>query len=185
MVHGDRVKSAVNTVIHTRIGVLPWKSRKAVVFQAVMITSAVLLPAMCHFWSAPVRWLLPMHWPVILAGLVFGWRGGLAVGFMAAGTNWLLTGFPLLPVLPAMTVELSIYGIVCGLIRERLNWSAFAAVGVGLIAGRMSFILTVLLTGGFEGEFGAYVISAMAPGLTAGIAQVISLPMIARLFIDK
>ena len=56
-----------------------WRLR-ALLFQALLIVAAVVLPAVAHLSGAPVRILLPMHWPVLLAGLVYGWRGGGAVG---------------------------------------------------------------------------------------------------------
>ncbi len=167
------------------VAVLPWRGTKAWAFHLGLVAAAVLLPAVAHLTGAPVRWLLPMHWPIILAGLVYGWRSGLMVGLLAPGTNYLLTGIPLPLILPAMTLELAVYGFVTGWLRERLNLSGFAAVGVALIAGRIVFLSVVLLTGAALGSFGKYVIAAMLPGLAAGVVQVVLMPVVAKVWMNK
>jgi len=165
--------------------VCSWRSTQAAWLQLGLVAAAVLLPAAAHLTGAPVRWLLPMHWPIILAGLVYGWRSGLVVGLLAPVSNWLLTGYPLPMVLPAMTVELALYGFIAGWLRECADWNRFAAVGLALIVGRVFFLGTVLFANGFIGYFGDYVVVAMLPGVVAGGMQVILLPLIARLFILK
>ncbi len=163
----------------TRTRVLPWFGARVCLFQAGMVAAAVVLPALAHMGGAQVRWLLPMHWPVILAGLVYGWRGGLIVGLLAPATNWLLTGYPLPLILPAMTVELGVYGFVTGWLRERANWPSFLAVAVALITGRVVFIGTILLINAYGEAFTAYLIAAMVPGLIMAALQVVVLPFIA------
>ncbi len=113
-----------------------------------------------------------MHWPVLLAGILLGWRGGLVVGGLSPVSNWLITGFPLPLVLPAMTLELATYGFVTGWFRERYGWNGFGATAIGIAAGRLMFIATVWLTNGYAGQFGAYLVVAMLPGLYAAVAQV-------------
>ncbi len=151
---------------------LPLTGLKGWGAQLALVASAVLLPAAAHLMGAPVRWLLPMHWPVLLAGILYGWRGGLLVGALSPTSNWLITGFPLPLVLPAMTLELATYGLVAGLLRERLGWNGFSSTAGAVIAGRLVFIATVWMTAGYQGAFGGYLIAAMTPGFVAGVAQV-------------
>ena len=165
--------------------VLPLRGAKPLLIQLILVVTAVVLPAAAHLAGAPVRWLLPMHWSVILAGLMYGWRGGLIVGFAAPLSNWLLTGYPLPLVLPAMTLELAAYGFVAGLLIERAAWSRYLAVAAALIAGRIIFLAAIFATGGFTGAFKQYILAAMIPGLVAGVAQIISLPLLARYFLSK
>ena len=153
---------------------------KSLSFQLGMVFAAVVLPAVAHLSGAPVRWLLPMHWPIVLAALVYGWRGGLTVGVMAPATNYLLTGYPLLVKAFPMTFELVVYGLIIGWLREVKGWNSFAAVATGLVAGRIIFLCIILLTGANEVPFREYLIAAMLPGLVAAVLQVGVLPMLSK-----
>ncbi len=143
-----------------------------------LIFASFALPAVIHSTGLPVRWILPMHLPVIIAGVVYGWRTGLIVGMCAPLTNWLLTGFPYLPVLPAMTIELSIYGGLTGFLSQKSTWRMTLAIGVSLLAGRIGFLGTIILTGGYNGTFGKYAIAAMAPGIAALFGQMLLIPLV-------
>ena len=171
--------SAYNTRSNGTL-VLPATGIKPLSFQLCMVFAAVILPAVAHLSGAPVRWLLPMHWPIVLAALVYGWRGGLTVGALAPATNYLLTGYPLLIKAFPMTFELAVYGLVIGWLREVKGWNSLAAVATGLIAGRIIFLLIILLTGANEVPFREYLIVAMVPGLAAAVLQVGVLPMLSK-----
>jgi hypothetical protein len=158
---------------------------KALIYQTLLVGFAVGLPAIAHLTGAPVRFLLPMHWPVILAGLVYGWRGGLLTGLLAPSTNFLVTGFPLTNILPAMTVELAVYGFVSGYLREKVRLNIFASIAIALLLGRVSFMITVLFQADIATNYFQYLKSAMIPGLIAAVAQVLILPFIARWWINK
>lgn len=153
---------------------------KSVLIHLGLVAAAILLPAVAHLSGAPVRWLLPMHWPVILAGLMLGWRSGLLVGLLAPTSNWLLTGYPLPMVLPAMTVELAIYGFASGWLMQR-GWKPILSVAIAALIGRLFFITTVALTAGYAGVFWAYLPAAMLPGLFAGVLQALFLPVLVKL----
>lgn len=165
------MKIANNATITSGRTVVAWGGIRVWGAQTALVAAVVLLPALAHWEGLPVRWLLPMHWPVLFAGVIYGWRGGLLVGALAPASNWLITGYPLPPVLPAMTLELAAYGVVAGWLRERHGWNGFAATGAALVAGRLVFIATVWMTTGYSGPFGTYLAAAMAPGLVAGAAQ--------------
>lgn len=165
--------------------VLPATTPKAVSVQLLLLLSAAwLLPAAAHAAGLPVRLLLPMHWPVLLAGLCYGWRSGLLVGLAAPGVSVLLSGHPSLAVLPAMTVELGCYGLLAGLGVQVLRLSRPAAVLLGTLGGRLVFIATVFATAGFTGAFLPYLQAAMLPGLPALVAQVLLLPILAKWWVE-
>jgi len=160
-------------------GVLPLRRPRALVWSAALLVAAVALPAVSHAAGLPVRWLAPMHWPVLLAGLVFGWRGGGLVGALAPAMAHAASGFPLTAVLPAMTLELAAYGLVAGLLRERPRTSGFVAVAGAVVVGRLVFVAVAWATG-VETPFGPYLAAALLPGLLAAAAQVALLPLLAR-----
>ena len=172
-------------VAGVKVRTLAFWGMRSLVFQLVLIGAAVALPAVAHLTGAPVRVLLPMHWPVILAGLVYGWRGGALTGLLAPAASYLVSGMPYPPMLPAMTVELFAYGFAAGLLVENLRINSFLAVATALVVGRLVFAITVLAGFGVNGNFAAYFQAALIPGLFAAAGQVIVLPFIARWWINK
>lgn len=168
-----------NSVITAKIGWQDW------LVHAGFITLTVMLPAVSHLLGLPVRLLLPMHWPVIMAGLVYGWRSGLLIGLMAPFTNHLLTGYPLMPMIPPMTVELAVYGSMVGLIKEYIDSKGYKAVLSALIMGRLILVGIVAAFGLFGSNFLAYLKAAMMPGLAAMLLQTILLPPLAAAWVRK
>lgn len=159
-----------------------WRARSLQLL--LLVAASFLLPAAAHAAGLPVRALLPMHWPVLLAGLAYGWRTGVWVGAAAPALSYLLSGMPRPEILPAMTVELAVYGLLAGLLRERLRWSRFAAVAGAIVGGRLVFVGAALATGATGPNLTAYLEAAVLPGLFAAVAQIALLPLVARLWID-
>ncbi|MGH7681239.1 MAG: ECF transporter S component [Candidatus Eiseniibacteriota bacterium] len=163
---------------------LPSLGIRASTFQLVLLgLAAWALPAAAHLAGLPVRQILPMHWPVILAGLVYGWRAGLLLGALAPCVSFMISGMPLPHILPAMTVELAAYGFLAGLAREVLRWNPFFAAALALVGGRAMFLMMALATGAARPDLSTYVRSAMAPGLLTALAQLILLPILAAIWV--
>ncbi len=124
--------------------VLKYTDIRSYVFTFVFVLLDVLVPWVCHQFHLAGPTFLPMHIFVLLAGLLFGWRAGLIVGFLTPLTSYAVSGLPVLRILPQIVVELSTYGLVAGILCERLNlrpiWSLIGA----MIGGRLALGLTVL-----------------------------------------
>ena len=124
--------------------VLKYTDIRSYVFTFVFVLLDVLVPWVCHQFHLAGPTFLPMHIFVLLAGLLFGWRAGLIVGFLTPLTSYAVSGMPVLRILPQIVVELSTYGLVAGIIREKFNlrpiWSLIGA----MISGRLALGLTVL-----------------------------------------
>lgn len=157
----------------------------SIFWQTTLVAAAIMLPSIAHLSGLPVRSLLPMHWPVILAGLVYGWRGGLMVGLASPGLSFLLSGMPYPPMIAPMTIELATYGLVAGWSREQLKWNAFFSTAVALVVGRIVFLAFVVIAGSVTQAFGTYVVNAMLPGVFAAIAQIATLPFIAGWWVSR
>lgn len=157
----------------------------SIVWQTALVAAAIMLPSIAHLSGLPVRTLLPMHWPVILAGLVYGWRGGLMVGLASPGLSFLISGMPFPPMIAPMTIELAAYGLVTGFCREQLKWNAFLSTAFALILGRAIFLAFVMIAGSVSQAFGAYVTAAMLPGIIAAIAQILTLPLLAGWWVKR
>jgi uncharacterized membrane protein len=170
----------------TPAATLPWTGARALSIQAaLLLLAAFVLPAAMHAAGLPVRLLLPMHWPVLLAALVYGWRSGALLGAACPALSFLLSGWPLPPVLPAMTLELAAYGLVTGLLRERARWSGPASILAALVVGRTIFLAAAIASGWTGPDLPAYLRAALAPGIVAAILQAALLPPLARRWVGQ
>jgi hypothetical protein len=166
--------------------VLPAFETKAIAVQIAFLASAAfLLPALAHATGLPTRVLLPMHWPVVLAGLCYGWRSGLLIGLAAPSLSFLLSGMPPVFVLPAMTVELAAYGLLAGLARQTLGLNTFASSAISLIGGRVVFLTTIFAIGSVSTTFATYLQTSMLPGIPAAIAQFVLLSLAANWWVGR
>lgn len=178
--------TAINKEV-TGIGsaTLPLSGLRAFTLNALLILAAAVLPAAAHSLGLPVRLLLPMHWPVLLAGLVYGWRGGLLVGAAGPLVSNLLSGMPLPLIMPAMTFELAAYGFVTGILQEKAGLSGVKSTALGILAGRVVFVISVVIMSSYSGALGDYLAAALLPGLPAAVAQMILLPQLAQKFVRQ
>ena len=105
----------------------------------LFIALGVIIPYFAgHAFGIPGVVFLPMHIPVLMAGLLLGWRYGAIVGVLAPLLSSLLTGMPALwPQLPMLGSELVIFGLVAGLVRKKFKWNLYGSLIVAMIAGRM------------------------------------------------
>lgn len=129
------------------------------------VIAAVLLPQALHLLgkatgtaSALGEVFLPMHLPVLLVGILAGAYAGAATGLLAPIISYLLTGMPGAVLLPFMTIELAVYGLTIGLLRNIRMFTAFKVL-LAQIAGRAVRALAIV--------FAVYVLetSTIAPAI--------------------
>ena len=89
------------------------------------IVAAVALPQLFHVIGAVSGQgtmlgvaFLPMHLPIIFVGLIAGPAVGAIAGAAAPLVSFLLSGMPMLAMLPLMMIELCAYGLIAGLLRS-------------------------------------------------------------------
>lgn len=82
---------------------------------------------------------LPMHIPVLLAGLILGARYGLLVGALAPIINFLVSGMPPAPYMYAMMFELAAYGLLSGWLYSRLDLNLVVSLLGAMLGGRIIF----------------------------------------------
>lgn len=151
---------------------------------AMFIAFGIILPVAFHFCGGAGSIFLPMHIPVLTAGLLLGVKGGLVVGALTPFLSSLTTGMPpLMPMLPIMVAELGTYGAVTGyLYRQRrlpLVWSLLGA----MVAGRLVAGLTVA---GLAAGLGVtlkpllFVTGAITTGLPGIVIQMLFVPLLVK-----
>lgn len=159
--------------LKTQTKILNHTGKKAIALQAALLICALALPAICHLLNLSVKTFLPMHWPVILAGLVYGWRSGLILGIAAPAASFMLSGMPAGHALMLMTLELAAYGFMAGLCREKFNFNFPVAALAALISGKAVYLLAALAVKG------VFSVAFIHTGLIASLAQLIILPVLA------
>jgi riboflavin transporter FmnP len=103
----------------------------------------VAVPWWTHQFGVAGAALLPMQFFVLLAGLMFGWRAGLFIGLISPVASYLLSGMPLMALLPQITIESLTYGFTAGLLRERLNLGSFKSLALSMLCGRLMLLAAV------------------------------------------
>jgi len=182
---------------------LTYTNIRSYAFTVVFVSLAVATPWVFHQFYLAGSTFLPMHIFVLLAGLLFGWRAGLIVGLFTPLVSYGVSGMPVLTILPQIVVEVSFYGLVAGILRERFNLRVIWSLIGAMIAVRLALLLTVtilcfggaiysplsLYTGtGAEANPVAVLWSAILLGWPGIFIQVVSIPLIIKLlerFLEK
>ena len=105
------------------------KPRLSVKMQAIAtlaaIVGAVAVPQIFHALGAVSgvgtslgEAFLPMHLPIILVGLLAGPYAGAIAGLLGPLASFALSGMPGAVMLPFMMIELCVYGLAAGLLRN-------------------------------------------------------------------
>lgn len=151
----------------------------------LLLCAAWLLPAAVHLAGLPVRQLLPMHWPAIVAGLCYGWRSGAVIGALSPIVSFLISGMPRPAVLPSMTLELAAYGFFAGFVLQVLQRGRVQAALASVIGGRLVFLAVMVFTGAITTQLPVYLENAMLPGVLAAVLQVVTLPLLAEWWVRR
>ena len=104
---------------------------------------AVILPHLCHsagqlfgIGSALGEYLLPMHLPIMLSGILLGPVAGVISGFVSPLISFMLSGMPSASILPFMVIELTVYGLTAGLLKN-INFGSVLKVLCVQASGRL------------------------------------------------
>ena len=122
---------------------LRYKDIRSYIITAAFVMLAVFVPWVFHQFHLAGPTFLPMHIFVLIAGLLFGWRAGLLVGLFTPLVSYFISGMPALNVLPQVVIEVSAYGFIAGILREKYHlrtiWSLLGAI----IGGRLALLLAI------------------------------------------
>lgn len=168
--------------------ILRYTDIRSYVLTLVSVSLAVSVPWVFHQFHLAGPTFLPMHIFVLIAGLAFGWRAGLIVGLFTPLASYAVSGMPVLRILPQIVVELSAYGLVAGILREKFNLRVVWSLAGAMIGGRLALCLTVLIIYlvagesysplGLEANPFIVVWSVMKQGWPGIVIQLASIPMI-------
>ena len=115
------------------------------------VAAAVALPQLMHMLglvsnlgSTIGETFLPMHLPVILVGLLAGPYAGAITGILSPAISFALTGMPASAMLPFMMIELCVYGLSAGLLRN-VEMPSVLKVLIVQFAGRAIRAIAILI----------------------------------------
>jgi len=167
---------------------LKYNEIRSYVLTAAFVMLAVFTPWAFHQFHLAGATFLPMHIFVLIAGLLFGWRAGLIVGLLTPLVSHFTSGMPVLNILPQILIELSAYGIIAGILRQKYNlrpiWSLLGAIVGGRVALLLAMLVIYLIAGqsysplGQEANPIASFWSVIKQGWPGIIIQLISIPVI-------
>ena len=156
-----------------------------IVYTALLVALGILIPMVFHQFGIGGKVFLPMHFPVIIGGLLFGPWCGFLVGLLSPVLSFLLTGMPPLapPILLVMIPELITYGILSGWLRSKFRAPILlvlfgAMVGGRVVAGLAVWGLIHILD--FHVKPWVFVWGAIVTGLPGIVGQIVLIPLLVQ-----
>jgi len=154
-----------------------------------MLALAVALPQFtAHLAGANGgRMFLPMHVPVLLAGLLCGPYYGGIIGIIAPVMSCIITGGAMpaaYPMLPIMCAELLTYGLTSGFISRKLK-NVYIDLIIAMLAGRVAYGVMyygLMLTQTGEQLKAPSVFAAIVAGVPGIIIQLALIPPIVTVY---
>lgn len=159
---------------------------KQITGSAMLAAVGVLLPQVFHMigGTATGGMFLPMHIPVLLAGMLYGPMCGASVGVLAPTLSFLIFGMPPAAKYPFMLIELILYGLAAGVFERALRRFETAnlilTTFLSQLVGRLAYAGCLWLGGrflvGVAFPAAASVTAALATGLPGIVIQLVLVP---------
>lgn len=131
---------------------------KNLTLAAMFLAIGMVLPFLTGQIPQIGNMLLPMHIPVFLCGLICGWQYGAVVGFILPLLRSAIFGAPVFfPTATAMAFELMTYGLVAGLLYNKVSrWQCVRALYrcllIAMLAGRAVWGVVQVVQLGVSGD---------------------------------
>ena len=150
----------------------------------VLLALALLMPVLSGRLPEIGKRMSLMHIPVLLCGLLVGPVEGLIVGITTPVLSHLIFGMPPAPVLPSMLCELTVYGLMTGLlnkvvkIENGLVKNYVVLIGA-MLCGRITYgILNALIFKAGSYSMAAWTSAAFVTALPGIIIQLVLIPIL-------
>lgn len=160
------------------------KNIRNMVFCALCIAMGLILPMAFHVIPNAGSIFLPMHIPVLLCGLLCGSYYGLLCGLLVPVLSSVLTGMPPAPILPGMICELAAYGLITGIMSDKVHLknelvSTYVQLITAMIVGRLFYgILNALIFAAGKYSLQVFISAAFLTALPGIIIQLVFLPSV-------
>lgn len=162
---------------------------KRITLSAIFLAMGVMLPFLTGQIKEIGDTLLPMHIPVMLCGLICGYKYGFAVGLILPFLRAVTVGMP--PVYPNalwMALELATYGFVIGFLYSKLHkkqiWWLYCCLVISMISGRVVWGIAKAILLGVAGKaftIQAFIAGGFVDSFLGIVLQLILIPVIIKL----
>jgi hypothetical protein len=151
---------------------------------ALFCALGVTLPILFHVLGVG-RVFLPMHLPILFAGLVLSPAMAILVGFLTPWVSMLFTGMPPLPMAIIMCIELgALAGVAAVALRGGLPVWAAAMTAVAVRIG-LTFVLTLSLAQLLHLPPAGVGLASVIAGMPGVVLQLLLIPAAAYPFIVR
>lgn len=159
---------------------------KKLVLSAMFLAIGIVLP----FLTAQIKEigdsLLPMHFVVMLCGLICGWKYGAIVGLILPIIRGAFFNMPpLYPNAIWMALEIGTYGVVSGYVYSKLRvhkiWGVIISLISSMIAGRIVWGIAKTVLLGISGKSFAlkmFITQGFVDAVPGIILQIVLIPTI-------
>lgn len=160
----------------TKISTLDFSITKEAFLVVAFTFLAVYTPYVVHFFggASAGQKFLPMPFFVLLAGILLGWRAGLATAIAAPLISFLISRMPVIQILPFIMVQMAVLGIISGVLRNSKNIIISLASAIAL--GWMTIGVALFIFSNINAL--NYIISGIKNGLPGIVLELVLIPMI-------
>ena len=157
------------------------------VLSAMFLALGLTLPFLTGQIPAIAQRLCLMHIPILLCGLICGWKWGAVIGFICPLLRSTLFGMPVMfPNAIAMAFELMTYGAMTGLmyskvVKKQTLATLYASMITAMVSGRIVWGIVRVLLSGVSGEaftWELYISGALINAIPGIIIQLVLIPAI-------
>lgn len=149
---------------------------KNIILTALFIALTLVLPFITMQIPQFGKMLTPMHFPVIIAGIILGPIYGALVGIISPLLRMTIFGMPPLLMAICMTFELFTYALVTGLLRNKLN--IYLNLVIALILGRIVYAAVAMLI--MKTPFFPTLLTTFTSAIIGIILQFVLIPQIVK-----
>ena len=167
---------------------------RKITLAAMFIALGIILAIVFHAINLGAV-ILPMHITVMLAGIILGWKYGLAVGVITPFLNsFLFHKLPLFPNAVGMAFELATYGVVIAIVYKNIEllknnlFNIYLALILAMIAGRIIYGIYYGTVFGIIGEafgFSIFITSVIITPLPGIVLQILLIPALVNFLETK
>ena len=161
------------------------KKTNKLVISALMLALALVLPFFTGQIPEIGNMLLPMHFPVLLAGFAVGGPAAMLVGFVAPLLRSFIWGMPpLFPKAIGMAFELATYGFVSGVTyskSKKTGKSVIISLVTAMVAGRIVWGVVSWILYGIMGKaltIEIFMAEAFLNAIPGIIIQLVAIPVL-------
>jgi hypothetical protein len=119
---------------------------------AAFVVLSVLTPWAFHQYPAAGSTFLPMQLFIFVAALAGGWQTGAIVGLMTPLASFAISGMPPAAILPQVAIEVTAYGLIAGLLRQKYNLNVILSLVGAMVGGRLALLIAVFAVQAVTGQ---------------------------------